>query len=309
MKPLLNKSADRNNCVLHSTIYRFEWSAGLGLPLGLEALVMTTSGVVSFSFLGVQVSLVMSAEHSGRSVVPQQRMLRFSRAAGKAAAYFNLKPSKLKEQTYTITVTSSSLEKQTGGQVSSDGCMGFAGLLQHTSASASGRRAERTFYLMRWRLCLAHMCGAHSAFVWYVQRSAALCFCFSREHKHKSHVIRAAIFGGYALGVLPPRHNVCCGQDGAYSLDLLIGDNALDVPVIWRIGTVAASFQSSENSQTGLAAVNALFKAKPEIVHLQRVPGRRPASVVSILFTALALAPLLLLYVMLQSVGANLKVL
>ena len=81
------------------------------------------------------------------------------------------------------------------------------------------------------------------------------------------------------------------------------------MPVIWPLGTVAASFQSSENSQTGLTAVNALFRAKPDIVHLQRVAGRRPASAVSILFTALALAPLLLLYVMLSSVGANLKVL
>ena len=67
----------------------------------------------------VQVSLVMSAKHGGKSVVPQQRMLRFTSLRTKAAAYFNLKPSKLKDHTYTITVTSSSVEKQTGGQVRS----------------------------------------------------------------------------------------------------------------------------------------------------------------------------------------------
>lgn len=95
-------------------------------------------------------------------------------------------------------------------------------------------------------------------------------------------------------------------QDGAYSMDVLIGDNALDVPVIWPLGTVAVSHHTSDESQTGLT--EALFRPKPEIVHLQRTPGQRPLSVVSVFFTALALAPLLLLYLMLSSVGANLKV-
>ena len=97
-------------------------------------------------------------------------------------------------------------------------------------------------------------------------------------------------------------------QDGAYSMDVLIGDNALDVPVIWPLGTVAVSHHTSDESQTGLTAIDALFRPKPEIVHLQRTPGQRPLSIVSVFFTALALAPLLLLYMMLSSVGANLKV-
>ena len=102
--------------------------------------------------------------------------------------------------------------------------------------------------------------------------------------------------------------SLCSQQEGAYSLDLLIGDNALDVPLIWPLGAVAVSHQSADDSSTGLTAINALFRPKPEIVHLQRTPGRRPLSAVSVLFTALALAPLLLLYLMLSSVGANLKV-
>ena len=101
---------------------------------------------------------------------------------------------------------------------------------------------------------------------------------------------------------------LCMYQDGAYSMDLLIGDNALDVPVIWPLGTVAVSHQADEGAETGLTAINAFFGPKPEIVHLQRTPGRRPPSAVSVLFTVLALAPLLLLYTMLSSVGANLKV-
>ena len=97
-------------------------------------------------------------------------------------------------------------------------------------------------------------------------------------------------------------------QDGAHSLDVLIGDNALDVPVIWPLGTVAVSHHTSDDSQTGLTAIDALLRPKPEIVHLQRTQGPRPLSIVSVFFTALALAPLLLLYLMLSSVGANLKV-
>ena len=60
----------------------------------------------------------MSAKHSGRIVVPQQRMLRFTSVANKAAAaYFNLKPSKAQDNSYTITLTPTNLQKQTGSQV------------------------------------------------------------------------------------------------------------------------------------------------------------------------------------------------
>ena len=98
-------------------------------------------------------------------------------------------------------------------------------------------------------------------------------------------------------------------QDGTYSMDLLIGDSAIDVPIQWALGTVAISHQGGDdNSQSSLTAISALFQSKPEIVHIQRTPGRRPLSAVSLLFTGLALAPLGLLAVMLSSVGANLKV-
>lgn len=98
-------------------------------------------------------------------------------------------------------------------------------------------------------------------------------------------------------------------QDGTYSMDLLIGDSAIDVPIQWALGTVAVSHQGGDdNSQSSLTAISAMFQPKPEIVHIQRTPGRRPLSIVSLLFTGLALAPLALLAVMLSSVGANLKV-
>ncbi len=68
----------------------------------------------------LQVSLAMSASHSGSSFVPQQRMLRFMSHKTKTAAYFSLKPSKVREQTYTITITPNTVEKHIGSQVNSD---------------------------------------------------------------------------------------------------------------------------------------------------------------------------------------------
>ena len=65
----------------------------------------------------MQVSLSMSASHSGSSFVPQQRMLRLTCHKSKAAAYINLKPSKVRDQTYTITVTPNTIDKQIGSQV------------------------------------------------------------------------------------------------------------------------------------------------------------------------------------------------
>lgn len=66
----------------------------------------------------------MSAKHGSKSVVPQQRMLRLTSLANKAAAaYFNLKPSKLKDNTYTVSLTSTSLHKQAGSQVNQQYCL------------------------------------------------------------------------------------------------------------------------------------------------------------------------------------------
>lgn len=65
----------------------------------------------------------MSAKHGGKSVVPEQRMLHLTSLANKGAtAYFNLKPSKLKDNTYTLTLTSASLHKQAGSQVPNHNC-------------------------------------------------------------------------------------------------------------------------------------------------------------------------------------------
>ena len=87
----------------------------------------------------------------------------------------------------------------------------------------------------------------------------------------------------------------------------------MGTPVRWHVASVTVTHQSSDDVQAMLKpsateAVQAQFKVKPEIVHLQRAPGKRPPQAVSILFTILALLPLPLLFHMLQLAGANVKV-
>lgn len=48
---------------------------------------------------------------------PHQRMLRLASKLTGASAYFNLKASRVKDQTYTISITSNSVDKQIGNQV------------------------------------------------------------------------------------------------------------------------------------------------------------------------------------------------
>ena len=59
----------------------------------------------------MQASLVVEG------LTPHQKMLRLASKQTGAAAYFNLKPSRVKDQTYTITITSNSIDKQVGSQV------------------------------------------------------------------------------------------------------------------------------------------------------------------------------------------------
>ena len=92
----------------------------------------------------------MSAKHSGRSVVPQQRMLRLMSLTNRAAAaYFNLKPSKVEGNTYTLTLTPTNLQKQAGSQVTTLVVPDCRGL---TSANMTGAVAIQM-------QCVMHACG------------------------------------------------------------------------------------------------------------------------------------------------------
>lgn len=86
---------------------------------------------------------------------------------------------------------------------------------------------------------------------------------------------------------------------GNFELELIVGDAVITNPIRWNLGTLEAKLGSSEppKAQTRVA--------KPEIKHLFRPAEKRPPQVVSMFFTALAAAPLLLLLGLWLKLGVN----
>ncbi|KAM8945640.1 dolichyl-diphosphooligosaccharide--protein glycosyltransferase subunit 2 [Pelodytes ibericus] len=92
---------------------------------------------------------------------------------------------------------------------------------------------------------------------------------------------------------------------GTYTLYLIIGDATLENPILWNMADVVIKFPE-EDSPTPIQSKN-LFTPKPDIQHLFREPEKRPPTVVSNTFTALVLAPLLLLFILWIKIGANIS--
>nr|XP_005990458.2 PREDICTED: dolichyl-diphosphooligosaccharide--protein glycosyltransferase subunit 2 isoform X2 [Latimeria chalumnae] len=90
---------------------------------------------------------------------------------------------------------------------------------------------------------------------------------------------------------------------GTYSLFLIIGDATLENPILWNVADVVLKFPEDEGAST-IVSKN-LFTPKPEIQHLFREPEKRPPTIVSDTFTALVIAPLLLLLILWIKLGAN----
>lgn len=97
---------------------------------------------------------------------------------------------------------------------------------------------------------------------------------------------------------------------GGYSLALLVGDAAIETPVQWSLGDVAVSFKPLDDGSQpdDPAQFPAAFQPRPTILHMHRPPEKQPPAVVSLVFAAVTLAPLLLvLAVALGSLKANFK--
>ncbi|KAE8576485.1 hypothetical protein XENTR_v10004209 [Xenopus tropicalis] len=92
---------------------------------------------------------------------------------------------------------------------------------------------------------------------------------------------------------------------GTYTLYLIVGDATLENPILWNVADVLIKFPE-EDSPVPIQSKN-LFIPKPDIQHLFREPEKRPPTVVSNTFTALVLAPLLLLFILWIKIGANIS--
>lgn len=89
---------------------------------------------------------------------------------------------------------------------------------------------------------------------------------------------------------------------GKYSMELIIGDAVIENPFSWAVGDVNLNFPEGQTPKDkGLDR----YAKKPEIEHLFREPEKRPAAVVSTVFTFLVLSPVLILVLLWMKIGVN----
>lgn len=89
---------------------------------------------------------------------------------------------------------------------------------------------------------------------------------------------------------------------GKYSMELIIGDAVIENPFSWALGDVNLNFPEGQTPKDkGLDR----YAKKPEIKHLFREPEKRPAAVVSTVFTFLVLSPVLILLLLWMKIGVN----
>ncbi|XP_058831391.1 dolichyl-diphosphooligosaccharide--protein glycosyltransferase subunit 2 [Topomyia yanbarensis] len=90
-------------------------------------------------------------------------------------------------------------------------------------------------------------------------------------------------------------------KSGVYSVELIIGDALISNSFKWLLADVNIKFTGETPQETS----NHPRRPLPEIIHQFRVPEKRPAKLVSDLFTGLCLAPLALLLILWAKLRAN----
>lgn len=97
-------------------------------------------------------------------------------------------------------------------------------------------------------------------------------------------------------------------KSGLYEVYLIIGDALLSNSFQWHLADLELKFSASEGQQQSVSAdAVSLRKPLPEIVHQFRVPEKRPPRFVSDLFTALCIAPIVILFGLWVRLGVNVK--
>lgn len=100
-------------------------------------------------------------------------------------------------------------------------------------------------------------------------------------------------------------------QGGVYDAALLIGDTRSAQPLEWAVGTVQVLYAPLDDGSQPVAApyraMDRLFKSKPDITHMHRKPERRAPAIVSLAFSAVVVAPVVLYVGVALRAGANVK--
>lgn len=96
---------------------------------------------------------------------------------------------------------------------------------------------------------------------------------------------------------------------GVYTLTLTLGDLFMENSGTWALGSVDLDLpegpEGAPKAPVAAADLAERFGPQPEIVHIFRKPEKRPPHPVSVLFTFLALLPLVLLVFGFLALGAN----
>uniref|UniRef100_A0A182XZI5 Dolichyl-diphosphooligosaccharide--protein glycosyltransferase subunit 2 n=1 Tax=Anopheles stephensi TaxID=30069 RepID=A0A182XZI5_ANOST len=97
-------------------------------------------------------------------------------------------------------------------------------------------------------------------------------------------------------------------KSGLYEVHLIIGDALLSNSFRWHLADLELKFSASEGQhQSASVETASLRKPLPEIQHQFRAPEKRPPRFVSDLFTALCIAPIVILFALWARLGVNVK--
>lgn len=91
---------------------------------------------------------------------------------------------------------------------------------------------------------------------------------------------------------------------GRYKMSLIVGDNAMQIPIAWTLGDISLTF-SGEAKKT--KRQERITEPKPAIEHMFRIPEKRPPKLVSTAFTILTILPVLIMFVVWAKAGANVE--
>lgn len=92
-------------------------------------------------------------------------------------------------------------------------------------------------------------------------------------------------------------------KSGVYSVELIVGDALISNSFKWLLADVSIKFTGEVPKEGG----NLVRQPLPEIIHQFRVPEKRPARLVSDLFTGLCFAPLVLLFLLWAKLRVNVR--
>lgn len=90
-------------------------------------------------------------------------------------------------------------------------------------------------------------------------------------------------------------------HSGLFNMELILGDSIMSNSIQWNIGQLEVKLGATEPPSSSNRG------PKPEIKHLFRPAEKRPPQVVSMFFSALVAAPLLLLFILWAKIGINFK--